>query len=92
MNTGRLVVVLITGILGMSIIIGNWKGVIRARRTESSFSCIPFLGGIFTALSVAFTQFRAFFWVGFIVDIGTWSGLIGLPYLIKEILFRNKDE
>jgi hypothetical protein len=92
LNIHRILFAVITGSIGTIIIIGNWHGVICSKRTEKSFSCIPFLGGIFAALCIAFTSFRRLFWIGLVMDIGTWSGFIGLPFLIKEIVLRNKDE
>ena len=92
MSAARIAFVAIAGLLSALIIVGNWWGVIRAKRTNAGFSCIPFIGGALAALCIACTPLKHFLWVGFIIDIGTWSTLIGLPLLIREIIRSRRGE
>lgn len=92
MSIAKIAFAAIIGLFSALIIVGNWWGVIKAKRTNTGFSCVPFIGGALAALCIACTPLKRFFWVGFVIDIGTWSGIIGLPFLIREIIRSRRGE
>ena len=72
------------------IVIGNWGRVIAWYARKRYFSLIPFLGGIGLAVCLYHSPARAFWWVGLLLDPGMWTGLAGLPLLIRQIIGREK--
>ncbi|MBR6617087.1 MAG: hypothetical protein IKL00_04335 [Oscillospiraceae bacterium] len=86
------IIAITAGICGLWITGANWLVLIRWCRTKCTASTIPFVGGALLAISLFNTPLKYFCWVGLLIDYGFWTGIFGLPYLIKQMLdeYRNR--
>jgi hypothetical protein len=58
--------------VGSCVILGNYAGAIRARRTTKSFSQVPFVGVLFCALALwisPWPELRDYWWLPLLADV-----------------------
>jgi hypothetical protein len=63
----------------------NWLCINWSRRDKKHHSPIPLLGAWFLGMGLAgFTATRPFWWMCVLIDYGTFSLILALPYLLAE--------
>jgi len=75
--------------LGTFVIIANWVYVWNTYRRGKYMSTVPFIGGGLAAIGVVMipaASIRQWWWVAPIIDIGCWTGVACLPFLLKELI------
>jgi len=66
----------------------NWVGVIgNLRSRQWRHSLVPFVGAIFAAVGISFLlpHKSPWIWATLLLDPGTVSGVLGLPFLLREM-------
>ncbi len=91
MTTVNWIVAVISGICGLWITIGNWYILIRWFMTKQTASTVPFIGGILLAVSIFNTPLKFWWWIGMLIDYGFWTGILGLPNLIKQMIDESRN-
>lgn len=82
--------IIISGFLGLWIILTNWRIFWVNIRKNRHSSWIPILGGLFLGISfflIPNNSFRWLFWIAFIID---WGSLPGTVYTIIWYVIHNK--
>ena len=74
----------LTGILGFLFILHNWYAVYSSYKLKTNSSTIPFGGLLLTIGMISFDSLRPYSFFGLVVDIGTYYGVLGIGYMIKE--------
>lgn len=80
-------------VLGAFVIIANWTCVWMYYRHGRRSSTVPFLGGGLAAVGVALLpvgEIRQWWWVALALDIGCWTGVMGLPLLMRELIWSRR--
>jgi len=78
--------------LGAILIVGNYVGIVQARRKHVGFSCIPVLGGLLGCAGfLSLPRLWPFGFIPQLVDIGCVPLLFASLHLLHHVLRRKRE-
>ena len=78
-------ITILLGTVGVIYIVLNWSFLIASLVRKEHYPLVSWFGGVILFVGLLLDPaFRHMAWIGLVVDIGFWTLVFAVPYLIAE--------